>query len=110
MPFTNDSQIAVFAAYNYTYQYANGSDYFNGTISNATQCYMLRDPYLPSIFSNGTIVNGTGCSSPINVIFTHHALLGRSADYVADSLTRYQRHHLRCDLHALHSFLRGGAR
>ncbi|CCG80590.1 Uncharacterized protein C56F8.12 [Taphrina deformans PYCC 5710] len=71
MPFANASQIDVFAQYNYSYLYANGSTYFNGTISNATQCYMLRVPYLPQIFPNGTIVNGTGCSTPINAIASH---------------------------------------
>lgn len=71
MPFANVSQIDVFSLYNYTYQYANGSDYFNGTISNQTQCYMLRVPFFPEIFPNGTIVNGTGCSSPINPIASH---------------------------------------
>lgn len=67
MPFANTTQIDVFAQYNYTYLYANGSDYSNGTISNSSQCYMLREPFYPQIYPNGTILNGTGCSSPINV-------------------------------------------
>lgn len=75
MPFANASQIDVFTQYNYTYQYANGSNYFNGTISNSSQCYMLRLPYYPEIYPNGTLLNSTGCSTPINVRISHHVLL-----------------------------------
>lgn len=99
MPFANVSQIDVFAQYNYTYQYANGSDYFNGTISNATQCYMLRVPYYPEIYPNGTLLNGTGCSNPINVsinfvVFLILLILG------ADRISRNQRNCLCRPLHA----------
>ena len=71
MPFVNQSQIQAFADYNYTYLYPNGTTYTNGTISNATSCYMLRDPFLPSIYPNGTVYNGTSCTSPINPIKSH---------------------------------------
>ncbi|ORY73391.1 hypothetical protein BCR37DRAFT_336798, partial [Protomyces lactucae-debilis] len=57
--------------WNYTYLYENGTAYSNGTISNATQCYMLRPPYMPVIFTNGTVANSTGCSQPIMPIKSH---------------------------------------
>lgn len=71
MPFVNESQIAAFAAWNYTYLYDNGTAYFNETLSNGTQCYMLRPPYMPAIFPNGTVTNSTGCSQPINPMKSH---------------------------------------
>jgi hypothetical protein len=49
--------------------------YANGTLSNASQCWLAFGPYYPRIDINGSVTNGTVCASPI-VEITRHAKLG----------------------------------
>lgn len=44
--------------WNYTY-------YSNGTFSNGSNCFIIFEPYTPSLLENGTFVNSTSCYSPI---------------------------------------------
>lgn len=71
MPFDNASQAYIFAAYNYTTTYENHTSFPNGTLSNFTKCYMIRDSYMPLIFPNGTVINGTTCDSPLLPLKSH---------------------------------------
>ncbi|KAF8471990.1 hypothetical protein BDZ91DRAFT_760594 [Kalaharituber pfeilii] len=48
--------------------------YSNGTLSNATRCYLAFDIYKPVMLSNGTVLNGTKCDSPIDPIETRGAV------------------------------------
>lgn len=55
--------------YNYTL-------YSNGTLSNGTDCYLAFLNYQPYIFpTNGSFVNGTSCYAPIHPL-RHHASTG----------------------------------
>lgn len=55
--------------YNYTL-------YSNGTLSNGTECYLVFNQWRPHMSpANGTFVNGTSCYSPVNNI-GHHASTG----------------------------------
>lgn len=40
----------------------------NGTVSNATNCYLVFNQYDPYFYDNGTVVNTTQCDTPINPI------------------------------------------
>ena len=54
--------------WNYTYYEGNG------TLSNASACYLVFGQYRPSFFANGTFSNATSCSSSINLIQTRGTL------------------------------------
>ncbi|PLN80471.1 hypothetical protein BDW42DRAFT_194426 [Aspergillus taichungensis] len=55
--------------YNYTL-------YSNGTLSNGTECYLVFNQWRPHMSpANGTFVNGTSCYSPVNNI-GHHGSTG----------------------------------
>lgn len=59
---------AALDRYNYTL-------YTNGTLSNGTECYLVFEPFKPHLFlENGTVVNGTSCYAPINHIGQHASL------------------------------------
>ncbi|KAH8693028.1 hypothetical protein BGW36DRAFT_399787 [Talaromyces proteolyticus] len=59
---------AVLRRFNYTY-------YSNGTLSNASFCWLVFDAYRPRMDINGSVINGTSCYSPI-VDIQVHAKLG----------------------------------
>jgi|SRR5436190_3933248 len=42
--------------------------YSNGTLSNGTNCWLTFDIYRPHMLSNGTFLNATSCYSPIKGI------------------------------------------
>ncbi|KAK1753703.1 hypothetical protein QBC47DRAFT_386970 [Echria macrotheca] len=45
--------------------------YSNGTISNGSWCFLTFEPYIPSlVLDNGTFVNATWCYTPVNKIGT----------------------------------------
>ena len=46
----------------------NYTIYPNGTLSNTTKCVLVFGRYRPTMLSNGTILNGTSCDSPIEPI------------------------------------------
>lgn len=51
--------------YNYTL-------YTNGTLSNGTDCYLAFQHFRPSMFANnGSFINGTSCYAPIHDIGRH---------------------------------------
>lgn len=52
---------SAIAHYNYTL-------YSNGTLSNGTNCWLSFNEYKPQVLLNGTVLNGTSCYSPINGI------------------------------------------
>ncbi|KAF2144633.1 uncharacterized protein K452DRAFT_316589 [Aplosporella prunicola CBS 121167] len=45
-------------------KYYNYTVYSNNTISNRSRCYLIFDQYQPTMFSNGSWVNGTSCYVP----------------------------------------------
>jgi hypothetical protein len=51
----------------------NYTIYSNGTISNASKCYLIFDNYKPYMFANGSFVNGTNCYAPYYGIKTRGA-------------------------------------
>ncbi|KAL7268530.1 hypothetical protein RUND412_008843 [Rhizina undulata] len=53
----------------------NYTIYSNGTLSNASNCFLLFDTYMPVLIENGTVYNGTSCYSPIDPIRAR-AILG----------------------------------
>jgi hypothetical protein len=52
----------------------NYTIYSNGTISNASSCYLIFNQYQPIMYSNGSWVNGTSCYNPYYGIGTRGAL------------------------------------
>lgn len=52
----------------------NYTIYSNGTLSNDDRCFLAFDAYKPVLLSNGTVLNGTKCDSPIDPIETRGAL------------------------------------
>ncbi|KAI9676847.1 MAG: hypothetical protein M1817_006686 [Caeruleum heppii] len=47
--------------FNYTF-------YSNNTLSNWSNCFLVFDQFKPLLLSNGTFINGTSCSYPVNGI------------------------------------------
>lgn len=45
--------------------YYNYTLYSNGTLSNGSECYLTFNQYQPLMFSNGSFVNVTSCYTPI---------------------------------------------
>lgn len=52
----------------------NYTIYSNGTLSNGTQCVLAFGIYNPVMLPNGTILNGTSCDSPIKSIRVRGAI------------------------------------
>ncbi|KAL1956622.1 hypothetical protein VTO42DRAFT_6969 [Malbranchea cinnamomea] len=48
--------------------YYNYTLYSNGTLSNGTKCVLAFDAYQPTLLWNGTFINGTTCYAPIESI------------------------------------------
>jgi hypothetical protein len=45
--------------------YFNYTLWSNGTLSNATNCYLVFEEFKPIFLSNGTWINATSCDSPV---------------------------------------------
>src|SRR5437016_5507383 len=50
--------------------YFNYTLYSNGTLSNGTNCWLTFDIYKPHMLFNGTFLNGTSCYVPIEGVGT----------------------------------------
>lgn len=48
--------------------------YSNGTLSNGSNCFLAFSVFRPQMFLNGTFVNGTSCYSPIKDLGQHGKL------------------------------------
>lgn len=63
--------------FNYTY-------YSNHTLSNWSNCFLVFDEHRPLLLENGTFINGTSCSDPVNGIGARGALgLGAACLFMA---------------------------
>lgn len=83
--------------YNYTL-------YSNGTLSNASHCYLTFNGYQPHMFSNGSFVNATSCYSPVLSIsqrgslgLTFGLLFALSVAFTIANLHRHGRRYLPLD-------------
>lgn len=48
--------------------------YPNNTISNATNCFLAFGDYVPTIISNGSVFNSSGCDTPVRGVRSRGAL------------------------------------
>ncbi|KAK2857276.1 hypothetical protein FQN49_004862 [Arthroderma sp. PD_2] len=53
-----------------TLNYFNYTLFSNGTLSNGSNCWLTFEIYKPHLLSNGTFINGTSCYVPINGLKT----------------------------------------
>jgi hypothetical protein len=51
--------------------YFNYTLYSNGTLSNGTECWLAFKTYQPHMLMNGTFINATSCYSPIGSLGSH---------------------------------------
>lgn len=55
-------------------QHFNYTLWSNGTLSNVSRCFLVLEGYRPSMFANGTFVNGTSCYDPYFNVRTRGAV------------------------------------
>ncbi len=73
--------------------------YSNGTISNGSSCFLVFEPYTPSLLQDGTFLNSTSCYSPTKPMGTRAkfglVFAGFFAASVICSLYNLQKHRKR---------------